>query len=47
MVWVTPETTTPAVIVPAEAVLQVYPETTAAPPLVASPLIQRTEKPLD
>jgi hypothetical protein len=31
MVWVTPETATPAVIVPAEAVEQVYAETIAVP----------------
>ena len=31
MVWVTPDTATPATIVPAEAVLQLYPETSAVP----------------
>jgi hypothetical protein len=31
IVWVTPDTATPAVIVPAEAVEQLYPETTAVP----------------
>ena len=46
MVWVTPDTATPAAMVPAEAVEQVYAET-AAVPLVegSSTPIQRTENP--
>jgi hypothetical protein len=44
MVWVTPDTATPAVIVPAEAVEQVYPETTAVPSVEGGPAaMQRTE----
>jgi hypothetical protein len=44
MVWFTPDTATPAVIVPAEAVEQVKAETTAVPSVEGLPAaMQRTE----